>query len=138
VISATDADTALQIMQSHEIAVVIADVGPGKEQLVAMLKLLKQEHPQILTIVTIKMADSELVIDLINQAQVFRILNKPINVSLLKSHLLAALQRYLTYKQAPSLLHEHKVVPFKPAREDAASQGIVDRIKSLRGRWFGL
>ena len=137
VISATDADTALQIMQSQEIAVVIADVGPGKEQLVAMLKLLKQEHPQILTIVTIKMADSELVIDLINQAQVFRILNKPINVSLLKSHLHAALQRYLTYKQAPGLLHEHKVVPFKPAREDAASQGIFDRIKSLRGRWLG-
>jgi len=137
VVSATDADMALQIMQTHEIAVVIADVVPGKEQLVGMLKLLKQEHPQILTIVTIKMADSELVIDLINQAQVFRIMNKPINVSQLKSHLHAALQRYLTYVQAPSLLHEHKVAPFKPAREDAESQGIVDKIKTLRGRWFG-
>ena len=30
VVSATDADTALQIMQTREIAVVIADVGPGK------------------------------------------------------------------------------------------------------------
>jgi serine/threonine-protein kinase len=137
VVSATDADTALQIMQTREIAVVIADVEPGKEQLVAMLKLLKQEHPQILTIVTIKMADSELVIDLINQAQVFRILNKPINVSLLKSHLLAALQRYLTFKQAPNLLREHKVASFEPAREDAAGRGIFDRIKSLHGRWFG-
>jgi len=136
VVSATDADTALQIMQTREIAVVIADVEPGKVQLIAMLKLLKQEHPQILTIVTIKMADSELVIDLINQAQVFRILNKPINVSMLKSHLLAALQRYLTFKQAPNLLHEHKVASFEPAREDAAGQGIFDRIKSLRGRWF--
>jgi eukaryotic-like serine/threonine-protein kinase len=137
VVPATDADTALQIMQTREIAVVIADVEPGKEQLVAMLKLLKQEHPQILTIVTIKMADSELVIDLINQAQVFRILNKPINVSLLKSHLLAALQRYLTFKQAPNLLREHKVASFEPAREDAAGRGIFDRIKSLRGRWLG-
>lgn len=137
VVSATDADTALQIMQTREIAVVIADVEPGKEHLIAMLKLLKQEHPQILTIVTIKMADSELVIDLINQAQVFRIMNKPINVSMLKSHLLAALQRYLTFKQTPNLLHEHKVASFGPARDDAAGQGIFDRIKSLRGRWFG-
>lgn len=137
VVSATDAETALQIMQTREIAVVIADVEPGKEQLVSMLKLLKQEHPQILTIVTIKMADSELVIDLINHAQVFRILNKPINVSLLKSHLLDALKRYLTYIQAPNLLHEHKVASFQPAREDAAGQGIFDRIRALRGRWFG-
>jgi serine/threonine-protein kinase len=137
VVSATDADTALQIMQTREIAVVIADVEPGKEQLVAMLKLLKQEHPQILTIITIKMADSELVIDLINQAQVFRILNKPINVSLLKSHLHAALQRYLTYQQAPNLLHEHKVASFELSREDSAGRGIFDRIKSLRGRWLG-
>jgi len=116
---------------------VIADVGPGKDRLIAMLKLLKQEHPQILTIVTIKMADSELVIDLINQAQVFRILNKPINVGMLKSHLHAALQRYLTFKQAPELLHEHKVASSGQAREDAVGQGVLDRIRSLRGRWFG-
>lgn len=137
VVSATDADTALQIMQTREIAVVIADVGPGKDQLIAMLKLLKQEHPQILTIVTIKMADSELVIDLINQAQVFRILNKPINVGMLKSHVHAALQRYLTFKQTPKLLHEHKVAASGQAREEAVGQGILDRIRSLRGRWFG-
>ena len=137
VVSATDADTALQIMQTREIAVVIADIGPGKDQLIAMLKLLKQEHPQILTIVTIKMADSELVIDLINQAQVFRILNKPINVGMLKSHVHAALQRYLTFKQTPELLHEHKVASSGQAREDAAGQSVLNRIKSLRGRWFG-
>ena len=137
VVSATDADTALQIMQTREIAVVIADVGPGKDQLIAMLKLLKQEHPQILTIVTIKMADSELVIDLINQAQVFRILNKPINVGMLKNHVHAALQRYLTFKQTPKLLHEHKVASSGQAREEAVGQGILDRIRSLRGRWFG-
>lgn len=137
VVSATDADMALQIMQNREIAVVIADIEPGKEQLVAMLKILKQERPQILTIVTIKMADSELVIELINQAQVFRILNKPINLSLLKSHLFDALKRYLTFKQAPNLLQEHKVVSFEPAHEDAAGRKIFDRIRALRGRWFG-
>ena len=135
VVFASDADAALQTMQTREIAVVIADIGPGKDQLVSMLKMLKQEHPQILTIITIKMADSELVIDLINQAQVFRILNKPIKVSLLKSHLHDALKRYLTFKQTPGLLHEHKVASFGSAREDDASRGVFDKIKSI-GRWF--
>ena len=134
---ATDAQSALKIMQTQEIAVLMADIEPGKEELLTMLKLLKQEHPQILTIVTIKMADSELVIDLINHAQIFRILNKPINVGQLKSHLLAALQRYLTFKQAPTLLQEHKVETFNQGAEGPAGQKIFESIKSLRGRWFG-
>ena len=37
-------------------------------------------------------------IELINQAQIFRFLNKPVNVRLLKGHVHAALQRYLTFK----------------------------------------
>ena len=134
---ATDAQSALKVMQAQEIAVLIADIGPGKGELTSMLKLLKQEHPQILTIVTIKMADSELVIDLINHAQIFRILNKPINVGKLKSHLLAALQRYLTFKQAPTLLQEHKVETSNQDAESPAGQKIFESIKSLRGRWFG-
>jgi len=134
---ATDAQSALKIMETQEIAVLIADIGPGKEELTTMLKLLKQEHPQILTIVTIKMADSELVIDLINHAQIFRILNKPINVGKLKGHLLAALQRYLTFRQAPTLLQEHKVETFNQDAESPAGQKIIESIKSLRGRWFG-
>ena len=112
---------------------MIADVGPGKDQLIAMLKLLKQEHPQILTIVTIKMADSELVIDLINQAQVFRILNKPINVGMLKSHVHAALQRYLTFKQTPKLLQEHKVATSGQAHQEAVGQGILGQDQVAAG-----
>lgn len=39
-------------------------------------------------------SDSELVIDLINQAQVFRFLTKPLNLKLLQQHVQAALARY--------------------------------------------
>ena len=46
----------------------------------------------------------------------------------------AALQRYLTYKQAPKLVHQHKVEPVGTA---SLGQRILDSIKSLRGRWFG-
>ncbi|MGC2166657.1 MAG: protein kinase [Gallionella sp.] len=137
VVTAPDPESALQIMQSREIAVVIADVAPGQDKLIAMLKLLKQMHPLILTIVTIKLADADLVIDLINQAQVFRILNKPINVGMLKTHLHDALQRYLTYKQTPDLLQEHKVEHIGNESEQVAGKGILDRVKALRSRWFG-
>jgi serine/threonine-protein kinase len=137
VVTAQDPESALQIMQTREIAVVIADVAPGQDALIAMLKLLKQMHPLILTIVTLRLGDSDLVIDLINQAQVFRIMNKPIDVGSLKTHLDEALQRYLTYKQTPDLLQEHKVQHIGSESEKAASKGLLDRIKTLSARWFG-
>ena len=135
VIYAANLDAALAAMQSQEIAVVIADIDSGHEQLTAMLKLLKQEDPQILTIVVTTASDSELVIELINEAQIFRFLNKPVNVRLLKGHVHAALLRYLTYQQAPELATEHRVQPPEEVRSSSLDQGILDSIKSLRGRW---
>jgi serine/threonine-protein kinase len=103
----------------------------------AMLKLLKQENPQILTIIVASAADSALVIELINQAQIFRFLDKPVNVKLLKEHVHTALQRYLTFKQAPKLVDAHRVQPAEQVRASSLGQRILGGIKLLRGRWFG-
>ncbi len=137
VLYASDSEAAMLILQQQEVAVVVADVEASQIELTSMLKLLKQETPQILTIVTTKKADSELVIELINQAQVFRILSKPINVALLKEHVHAALQRYLSYKQTPKLLHSHKVQTMPEVRESNLGLRILDSLKLFRGKWFG-
>ena len=137
VVYAADADAAVAVMQAQEIAVVITDVEAGQGQLTDMLKLLKRENPQILTIVATSASDAELVIELINEAQIFRFLNRPVNVKLLKGHLNAALQRYLTYKQAPDLVKAHTVQPAIAAPNSSFGQRIRDGIKALRGRWFG-
>jgi serine/threonine-protein kinase len=137
VVYAADVDAALAVMQAREIAVVIADIEVGHGQLNAMLKLLKQEYPQILTIVVTTASDSELVIELINQAQIFRFLNKPVSVKLLKGHVQAALQRYLTYQQTPALVEAHRVQAVDAIRASSVGKRILDGIKSLRGRWFG-
>lgn len=111
VVYAAGLDVALAVMQKQEIAVVITDIEAGHDQLTAMLKILKQENPQILTIVVTTASDAELVIELINEAQIFRFLNKPVNVRLLKGHVHAALRRYLTYKEAPKLVEANRVQP---------------------------
>jgi serine/threonine protein kinase len=95
---ADDVDAALVAMRSREIAVVITDLDASHAKLTTMLKLLKRENPRILTIVVTTASDSELVIELINAAQIFRFLNKPVNVRYLKNHIHAGLQRYLTLK----------------------------------------
>jgi serine/threonine-protein kinase len=134
---ASSLDAALEVMQSQEIAVVLADVQAGHEDTTAMLKLLKQENPQILSIVLTTTSDAELVIRLINEAQVFRFLAKPVNVKLLKQHVEAALERYLTFRAAPQLLRKHTVKESVEVRNSSLGQKILPGLKLLRGRWFG-
>jgi len=137
VVYASHLEAALEAMQAQEIAVVVTDVETGHEQLTAMLKLLKQENPQILTIVVTAASDSEHVIELINEAQIFRFLNKPVSVKLLKKHVHAALQRYLAYKQAPRLVEAHRVESAEDMRASSLGQHILEGIRTLRGRWLG-
>ena len=137
VVYAADLEAAIAAIQKQEIAVVITDVESGEDQLSAMLKLLKQEHPAIQTIVATRASDSELVIELINQAQIFRFLNKPVNVRLLKNHMLAALQRYLACRQVPGLTRAQRVQSAGAVRSSSLGQRILAGIGSLKGKWFG-
>jgi serine/threonine-protein kinase len=132
VVYAEDADSALDMLKKHEIAVVIADVESSLEQLTLMLKLLKQKYPQILSIIATNAKDAELVIDLINQAQVFRILHKPINVATLKAQVHAALQRYLIYQQTPELARAHKVEAPEKDYISSFAKNILKGLELLR------
>jgi serine/threonine-protein kinase len=132
---ASNVETAIDEMQEQEIAVVVIDVDFGQNQLTSMLKLLKQENPQILSIVVTSASDSELVIDLINQAQIFRFLNKPVSVALMRKHLHSALKRYLAYKKSPELVRTQKVEVVKQDRESDFGKSIVDRFGAIRERW---
>ena len=123
---------ALTVMQSRAVAVIIADIGNAQADDTAAFKLLKQEHPEILSIVLTEASDSDLVIDLINQAQIFRFLNKPINYKLLKGHVQSALSRYVAFKQAPELVKQHKVGPAEKLRASNLGRALMEKIKRLR------
>ncbi|HTP97117.1 MAG TPA: response regulator [Burkholderiales bacterium] len=133
VLHAASLSEALATMASRPVAVIVADIGQGVEEDTATFKLLKQEHPEILAIVLTDASDSERVIELINQAQVFRFVNKPVNVKLLNSHVQAALVRYQQFRAAPKLLQTQKVSVSEKLRSSRLGQALVGRIKSLRG-----
>jgi len=123
---------ALSTMQSREVAVIIADIGAAQSDDTAAFKLLKQEHPEILSIVLTDASDSELVIDLINQAQIFRFVNKPVNYKLLKGHIESALTRYIAFKQAPQLVKQHQVSSSENLRASNIGRALLDKMKRLR------
>jgi serine/threonine-protein kinase len=133
VVYAAGADEALDMLKKHNIGVVIADVESSQEKLASLLKLLKLEYPQILSIIATKAKDAELVIDLINQAQVFRILHKPINVSTLKAQILSALERHLAFRKTPELTLAHKVEIPEKVRSTGFARNIMRGLELLRG-----
>ncbi|MGV3627515.1 MAG: protein kinase domain-containing protein [Betaproteobacteria bacterium] len=136
VLHAPDMERGLTLLAEHEIAVIIADIRSSDQKSVATFKLLKQDHPEILAILTTEASDSELVIDLINQAQVFRFLSKPLNLKLLQQHVHAALARYQSFRKTPKLLKQHKVAAAQSS--DASMLGqLRERLRSVKS-WLGV
>jgi serine/threonine-protein kinase len=125
-------DDGLAQLQARETAVIIADIANQGEETLTAFKLIKQLRPEILVVVLAEAADSELVIELINQAQVFRFINKPVSNDLLRQHTQAALTRYQAFKQNPHLARQHKVA--EPTA-GVVSQKILEGVKSLKS-WF--
>ncbi len=130
------AEDAVKTLESEEIALIIADLSVGQDGLVTLFKLLKEEHPEILSILVTETSDSELVIDLINQAQIHRFLNKPIHIGQLRSHVQSALRKYLAFKMQPGLTHQHKVAQSVSARTSAWGAKLLDRIRTIPNRLF--
>lgn len=133
VYEAAGVEEGLAQLQAHETALVIADIAGRGEETLDAFKLLKRERPEILVIVLTDASDSEVVIELINQAQIFRFLNKPVNPELLKTHVQAALTRYQSFKQNPHLTRQHQVAVAHAA--PSVSQKLLAGVKSLKS-WF--
>ncbi len=97
---ATTVAEAAKLLHRHEIAAVVADLSAGKDDLVKLFRALKDKRPEILSILVAKEPDADLVADLINQAQIYRFLAKPVNPRELRTHVSAALRRYALFKQS--------------------------------------
>jgi serine/threonine-protein kinase len=130
VVHAATLDDALHALAVNEVAVLIADLESQRVDNTVLFKLLKQEHPQTLVIVTTGASDSELIISLINEARIFRFVNKPVNLSLLQSQLAAALERYHAFKASPELVKTQRAKA-TAAAESRLGRSVLDKLRSI-------
>ncbi|MFO1204580.1 MAG: protein kinase [Burkholderiales bacterium] len=138
VLYAPSADSALDLMVNEEIAVLLADIDNQQVQVTTMLKLLKQEQPQVLAIAATSASDSEVLVELINQAQIHRLLHKPPDSRVLKEHIESAMARHRTLRQKPAVAQRQKTQPPPAAeRESSVGQSILGKLKLLRRRVAG-
>ena len=132
VFEAAGVDAALEVLAAEEIATLVCDLDGGGQDPAALLRILKKQSPQTQLIAISAASDSELIISLINEARIYRFLKKPVNFSLLQGALAAALGRYARMAKSPALLRSESA---RKAREGAAEQSILGRLRSLGGRF---
>jgi serine/threonine protein kinase/response regulator RpfG family c-di-GMP phosphodiesterase len=128
-------EETMRIFSEREVAVLVADLESRRFDNTMLFKLLKQEHPGTLVIVTTRASDSELIISLINEARIFRFVNKPVNLSLLQTHIVAALERYHSFKQAPVLVKTQKAIASQDIVESPAGRSILASLRAIGGRF---
>jgi eukaryotic-like serine/threonine-protein kinase len=129
---AESVDACLNALQSHSVGVVVSDLQVGRNDTSELLKLLKQQHPHILTIVLAESADADLVVELINQAKIFRYVLSPCKPQKLKFFIDSALTQFQRYRSKPELLVVQKVEIKSDAARSRTATMISERLRSLR------
>lgn len=128
-------DRALQFMEQHETGALLCSTSAGRGDLIAALKVLKQAHPHIATIALDALGDMDRVIDLVNDAQVFRLMRWPFNAALCRPFVDAALARHWYIKQLPRSAWRVLPPESAPARSAVQLPGpLLNRIRGLPGR----
>lgn len=131
---ARSVDEAFPLMASHPVGVIVSELRVGGHSMGAFLKLLKAEHPDIVTVVLTPFQDVSVFIGLINQGQVYRLLPKPVRRGPLGMSLTSALRHHQALQQAPTLHAAHAVEPIRDAEESGVAGRLMGMLSRLRGR----
>lgn len=128
-------EDAFRMLSEECFVLVITDVRLKGQNIHAAIKVLKQASPTTLTIVLTAFQDSGLLIELINQGQVFRYLPKPVRPRLLQMSAEAAVSHYLRLRSVPALIRQHEVMPAPKAAEVSIPQRVLGFLKRIRDRF---
>ncbi len=118
---------ALTLLERANVAVVVSEVCVGGEDITPFLKTLKRFRPHIVTVVLTAFHDAGQLVGLINQAQVYRVLPKPLRRNLTLRSIQSGLDRSREIRCRPEAALRHKVDA--PAQD--TDSGLVARILNL-------
>ncbi len=125
---------AFAILTEEEITLVISETKVANEDITLPLKTLKQYHPKTLTVILTSFQDTNALINLINQGQIYRFLPKPIVRNLLERAIKDAMWHFNFLQKAPQLLERHLVEKSPEPTEKNVSSKLLDYFKRIRNK----
>lgn len=128
-------EDAFGMLSEDNYALVLTDVKLKGQDITPAIKSLKQVSPTTLTLILSVFQDSRLLIDLINQGQVFRYLPKPIRPNMLQLSVDAAVGHYHRLRAAPVLQKQHEVAEAPKAATASIPTRVLGFLKRIRDRF---
>lgn len=130
---AESVNEAIQLLSKHDVGVIVTEARVGSADMGSFLHLLKRHYPLINTVMLTRSGDADLVIRLINKAQIFRFATKPLRKSVLQLAVSAAMRQHGRFRISPELAHRHQVAEDQEASNDSQLLGSMKQsLKSLR------
>jgi DNA-binding NtrC family response regulator len=93
---------ALAVLNAQPVDLLVSDLKLAGEEVAPLLKTLAQAHPRLLTLVVTPFCDTQALLKLINEAQIFRYLPKPIRRGLFEKGLQAAAEQAQLWRAQPA------------------------------------
>lgn len=129
--AARSLEEAFAVLERRPVGVLISELQLRNESATMALKLLKAQHPEVVTIVLTPFQDTNVLIGLINEGQVYRFLPKPVRRGPLGMNVASALRQHRALRAAPALRRAHAVARAAAASDDA---GLADRVMGYLAR----
>jgi serine/threonine-protein kinase len=127
-------EQAFELLGRHPVGVIVSELMVQHESLTTALKLLKAQHPEVVTIVMTPFQDTGVLINLINQGQIYRLLPKPVRRGPLGMNIASALRHHRMLKSSPSLRRRHTVETIRQPEELSVANRVMGFLGRLRGR----
>ncbi|MBU2293616.1 MAG: response regulator [Gammaproteobacteria bacterium] len=99
---AASLNEAVALLNSEPIDMLVSDLQVAGEDTAPLLKSLAQAHPRLLSLVVTPFCDTQALLKLINEAQIFRYLPKPIRRGLFDKGLQAAAEQAQLWRAQPA------------------------------------
>ncbi len=131
---ANNVEDAFSLLSNEHIAIIITEVSINNEDISTPLKTLKEINPSILTLVLTSFQDTQALIGLINQCQIYRYLPKPVMQEMLERSIQASLSQYQRMQALPQLAKRYKVEKSAEKSGFKLSGNIMGYLKKIRSR----
>lgn len=131
-------DQAMASIEANRVALIISELVVGGDSISPMLKMLKAEHPAIVAMVMTPFTDVSVLVNLLNQGQVYRFLPKPIRVKLLETSLRSAMEKHDALSASQALRAAHRVERSGPSTDLSVGARVAGFLARLRGRGSAL
>lgn len=123
------AEAMLQL-NSESVDILVSDLKLAGEDTAPLLKTLAQAHPRLLSLVVTPFQDTQALLRLVNEAQIFRYLPKPVRRGLFEKGLKAAAEQALIWRAQP----QQVVTRLAEVPRDEREQEKVGSLMGMLGR----